>query len=367
MSKVLVIDADYEAVEKALERVFETFPLDVAGKRVLLKPNILGPFTPESHVNTSPVLVRALVNRLKSAGAEVTVGDNPGARGYGAVEKSGEVSGIKEASLGTFANISTPVRTIELDRHGKTANVSSAVLDADVLISVPKFKTHVLTEISGAIKNSYGFIVGGEKTRLHRDFSDARVFSQVVVEVFRLRLPDLVIMDGIVGMQGNGPSAKTLYPVGKILASDSGVALDSVMAAMMGLRPEDVDMLAYAASEGLGEIDLSRIDIEGDASPLKKFKKPISSIQRLIPRKVFEVFYPDLDRARFRVDPGLCTACGSCRDLCPGEAITIQGKQPTYDYSRCVACYCCMELCSESAIEVQDSLRVRLYRKIGLL
>jgi len=159
-------------------------PLDVAGRKVLLKPNILGPFTPESHVNTSPVLVRALVDRLKSAGAEVTVGDNPGARGYGAVEKSGEVSGVKEASLGTFANISTPVRTVELARHGGTVNVSSAVLDADVLISVPKFKTHVLTEISGAIKNSYGFIVGGEKTRLHRDFSDARVFSQVVVEVF---------------------------------------------------------------------------------------------------------------------------------------------------------------------------------------
>jgi len=367
MSKVLVIDAEYEAIEKALDRVFEAFPLDVAGKRVLLKPNILGPFTPESHVNTSPILVRALVDRLKSAGAEVTVGDNPGARGYGAVEKSADVSGIKEAAMGTFANISMPVQTVELGRHGKAANVSSAVLDADILISVPKFKTHVLTVISGAIKNSYGFIVGGEKTRLHRDFSDARIFSQVVVEVFRLRLPDLVIMDGIVGMQGNGPSAKTLYPVGKILASDNGVSLDSVMAAMMGLKPEGVNMLAYAAFEGLGEIDLSKIEIEGDASPLKKFKKPISSVQRLVPRKVFEMFYPDLDRARFRVDPELCTACGSCRDLCPGEAITIEDRLPRYDYSRCVACYCCMELCSERAIEVQDSLRVRIYRKIGLL
>jgi len=100
-----------------------------------------------------------------------------------------------------------------------------------------------------------------------------------------VRVPDLVIMDGVVGMQGNGPSARTLYPVGKILASDNGVALDSVMAAMMGLKPQEVDMLAYAAAEGLGEIDLSKIDIEGDSSPLKKFKKPISSVQRLIPRK----------------------------------------------------------------------------------
>jgi uncharacterized protein (DUF362 family)/Pyruvate/2-oxoacid:ferredoxin oxidoreductase delta subunit len=367
MSKVLVLDSDYGSVGEAVGQVFDAFPLDVAGKNVLVKPNILGPFAPESHVNTSPALVIAVVERLQSDGALVTVGDNPGARGYGAVEKSADVSGIREASLGTFSNLSTPVETVRLRRFDTSVNISKAVLEADVMISLPKFKTHVLTVISGALKNSYGFIVGGEKTRLHRDFSDAKVFSQIVTEVYALRPPDIVIMDGIVGMQGNGPSAKTLYPVGKILASDDGVALDTVMTSMMGIKPSRIEMLTYAASRGLGMADLSKIDVDGDAGPLQDFKKPSSNMQRIIPRRVFEMFYPDLDKASFTVDTEKCTACGKCRDLCPGEAITIKDKLPEYDYSRCVACYCCMELCSEQAIEIEESLRVRIYRKIGLL
>ncbi len=367
MPRVLVLDAAYERIEGPLDRVFEAFPLDLSGRKVLVKPNILGPFGPESHVNTSPHLVRAVVERLQSEGAIVTVGDNPGARGYGAVEKSAEVSGIREASLGTFANISTPVEKVRLERFDTSVNISKAVLEADLLISLPKFKTHVLTVISGAVKNSYGFIVGGEKTRLHRDFSDGSVFSRIVAEVYQVRPPDLVIMDGIVGMQGNGPSAKTLYPVGKLMASDDGFALDAVMTAMMGLRPGTIETLRYGAERGLGETELSRIDVEGDASPLSKFRKPTSGVQKLIPRRVFKFFYPDLDTARFEVDPARCTACGKCRDLCPGEAIAIEGKLPAYDYSRCVACYCCMELCSEQAIELKDSLRVKIYKKIGLL
>lgn len=367
MAKVMVLDADYETLSGTLDRIFEEFPVDVSGKTVLLKPNILGPFRPESHVNTSPALIRALVERLQSAGALVTVADNPGARGYGAVEKSARVSGIMEASMGTFTNISTPVENVELARYDTTVNISKAVLEADVLISVPKFKTHILTRISGAIKNSYGFIVGGEKTRLHRSITSPRAFSEMLVDVYRIRIPELIIMDAVVGMQGNGPSGKSLYPVGKILASDNGASLDSVMTNMMGMRPDEIPMLAYAATEGLGEIDVSRIEIEGNGGPLRKFHKPVSSLPRIVPGRLFKALYPDLDHPHFQVNPELCNACGSCRDICPGDAITIEDKLPLYDYPRCVACYCCMELCSQQAIEMHDSWRVRIYRRLGIL
>ena len=247
MPRVQVIDATRERVGEALDRVFADFPLDVCGRQVLLKPNILGPFAPESHVDTSPALVRALVERLQAEGAMVTVADNPGAWGNGAGEKSARVSGILDASLGTYESISTPVETRTIPMRDLSMNISKKVLECDVLISVPKFKTHVLTTISGAIKNSFGFIVGGEKARLHRELPDYREFSEMLVHVYRFREPDLVIMDGVVGMQGNGPSARTLYPVGKILASDNGTSLDAVMAHMMGLRPDRVPMLDSAA------------------------------------------------------------------------------------------------------------------------
>jgi uncharacterized protein (DUF362 family)/ferredoxin-like protein FixX len=367
MPRVLVMDATYDEIDRALDRVLDEFPLDVAGKSVLLKPNVLGPYPPESHVNTSPALIGAMVRRMRSSGAAtVTVSDNPGAEGYGALQKSGRVSGIAEASEGAFESMSSPARTMKLPGRDISANVSAKVLDADVLVSLPKFKTHMLTTISGAVKNSYGFIVGGEKTRLHRELPNYRDFSEMLVDVYGFRIPDLVIMDGVVGMQGNGPSAKTLYNVGKILASDDGVALDSVMTHMMGMRPDRIHMLTDASRKGIGEIDLSRIDVVGDARVLKDFRVPGRTPQ-IVPGRLIQMFYPDLDRPRFRVDPEACNACGNCRDTCPAGAITIEDKQPRYDYSKCISCYCCMELCSQQALEARDSLRVRIYKLLRLM
>lgn len=367
MSRVLIIEASYEDIGAAIDRVLEQFPLDVEGKSVLLKPNILGPFPPERHVNTAPAVVEAVVRRLRASGGEVTVADNPGARGYGAVEKSARVSGILEASLGSYANIATDVEIVELEGCGLSAGVSRKVLEADVLVSLPKFKTHVLTSISGAIKNSFGFIVGAEKNRLHRDLPSPSDFSRMLVDVYKLRIPDLVIMDGVVGMQGNGPSGKSLYPVGKILASDNGVALDAVMAHMMGMKPDKNATLVRAQAEGLGETDLSRIDIIGEASPLKGFRKPTRMMPEAMSTPLLRAFYPDLDKPHFEVDPEACTACGACRDTCPAQAISIEDRLPRYDYTKCIACFCCMELCSEQAIELRDAFRTRIYRRLGLL
>ncbi len=366
MQKVVVLEADYSNIESVLDRVFDEFPVDFDCKKVLLKPNILGPFTPESNVNTSPQVVGALVERVRAAGGEVTVADNPGARGYGAVEKSGSISGIMDASKGAFANIATEVEAIRLPRSGATVNISKMIREADVLVSVPKFKTHVLTRISGAMKNSFGFVVGGDKSKMHRELS-AGDFSLMLTEVYGLRPPDLVVMDGVVGMEGNGPSAKTLYPVGKILASDNGVALDAVMTHMMRMKPEKIAMLRHAREMRLGEIDLKRMDIVGDSAPLEKFRKPIPSIPQLIPIAVMDRFYPDLDRPRFLVDPGACNSCRGCEDICPGGAIKMVDGHPTYDYEKCIACYCCMELCSQQAIELVDSFRMRVYRRLGVL
>lgn len=365
--RVLVLEAEYETLDRVLDRVFDEFPLDFAGKDALVKPNMLGPFAPDTHVNTNPALIGALVERLRAAGAQVTVADNPGAHGYGAVEKSGKVSGILEASMGAFSNMATEVEPVALPGNRGTVNISKKVRAADVLVSVPKFKTHIATRISGAVKNSYGFVVGGDKARFHHDLPGYREFSEMLVEVYRLRVPDLVVMDGIVGMQGNGPSSTTLYPVGKILASDNGVSLDAVMARMMGMKPEKVAMLEYANRQGLGEIDVSRIALEGDGAPLKKFRGPMSTIPQIMPGSVIAAFYPDIDRPRFDIDPKLCTSCSQCRDICPGKAITIEDKLPSYDYSNCISCYCCMEMCSRQAITVRDTLRTRIYRRLGLL
>jgi uncharacterized protein (DUF362 family)/Pyruvate/2-oxoacid:ferredoxin oxidoreductase delta subunit len=367
-AKVVILDASYEKMRLAVDAVFERFPLDVAGKTVLLKPNMVGMYEPETHANTHPAVIRALVERLRQDGATVTVGDNPGTSGYGAVEKSARISGLMEASLGAFENIARESQRVKLTGHDVEVNISRKVLETDVLISVPKFKTHVMTHVTGAIKNSYGFLVGGDKARLHLDYPRYPMFSEIVTEVYRLRVPDLIVMDAVVGIQVNGPQNKFLYHVGKLMASDNGVALDSVMSRMMGMKPETIRSIEYAHELGLGPIAPEEIEIEGDAGKLKRFRRPVPSIPQRFSGTWIMAFFPDIGRPRFDVDEYVCTSCRSCADICPAGAITVEKKgAPEYDYEKCIACYCCRELCPQTALHLHETFRTRLYRRLGYM
>lgn len=367
MARVLVLESDYESVEADVERIMSEFPLELEGKTVLVKPNMLGPYPPDSYVNTHPSLIRALVTRLRAAGALVTVGDNPGTQGYGAVARSAEVSRIADASMGAFENLSGSIESVALAGGRANVNVSKAVLDADLLISVPKFKTHTFTRITGAIKNSYGFLVGGDKARLHLEFPGYREFSELLVDVYRVRPPDLCIMDAVVGIQGNGPSNRSYYRAGKLLASDNGVAMDAVMARMMRMKPHKVRMLAYASEIGLGTIDVEGIVVNGNSEPLKGFRKPAPGVPQLLGSTWIGAFFPDLGHPRFDVDEDSCNGCGRCADACPAGAIRLQDGIPEYDYDRCISCFCCMELCEQQAISLHDTIRTRVYRLMGYL
>ena len=99
--------------------------------------------------------------------------------------------------------------------------VSQEIMDADIFISLPKFKTHGLTVLTGAIKNSYGILPGAQKARLHQLAGTPKRFHEVIVEVFRLRVPDMFIMDAVVGMEGNGPASPDVREIGLILAADN--------------------------------------------------------------------------------------------------------------------------------------------------
>ncbi len=107
--------------------------------------------------------------------------------------------------------------------------------------------------ITGAIKNSYGFIPGAQKAMLHKAAGSPKRFHEAIVAVFSLRVPDLFIMDAVVGMEGNGPASPDLRDIGLILASDNAVAMDAVVADMMGCDPGRILFLQKAKAAGLGE------------------------------------------------------------------------------------------------------------------
>ncbi len=169
LNEVYILESSYEKdlLRRQMEEILAAFPLNVRGKKVLVKPNLLGPFPPESAIVTHPMIIRALLEALMERGAHVYVGDNPGIRGYGRISRVGEVTGIREAVGESFVNLSSSATRVPVNsRFVRETVISSLVMEADLVISVPKFKTHVYTVITGAIKNSFGFLVGGEKARM---------------------------------------------------------------------------------------------------------------------------------------------------------------------------------------------------------
>jgi uncharacterized protein (DUF362 family)/NAD-dependent dihydropyrimidine dehydrogenase PreA subunit len=355
---VLVFDADYAQMEKAVETILQAFPISFAGKKVVIKPNILGPYPEEKGITTHPSLIRALVTALKKRGASCLVGDNPGASGYAANERCARISGILNAAAGCFVNFAKETGRVETkSRWVKKLAVSKPVLDADIVINLPKFKTHMQTRITGAVKNMFGILVGAEKARVHLSAPRPEDFSEALVDIYQMRIPDLTIMDAVVGMEGNGPSGQDLRPIGKVLASDNGVCLDALMAAMMGVIPQSVDTLRIASQRGLGQADVDRIDIQGHWSPLAKFKMPITFVSRgRLGTTVNKLVYRPLIKPRLRVNPSLCTQCGICVQHCPAQALSMK-EIPCLDKKKCIACYCCYELCSSQAIELTGLMR----------
>jgi uncharacterized protein (DUF362 family)/ferredoxin len=355
---ILVIEADYSQMDRAVEEILQTFPLPWEKKKVLIKPNMLGPYPPEKGITTHPSLIRSLVKALRKRGAICAVGDNPGLNGYTANERCARISGILDAAGGGYLNLAKDSAQISPEsRFLDKLIVSRAVLDADLLVNVPKFKTHVQTRITGAVKNMFGILVGAEKARVHHAVPRPRQFSEALVDIYRVRVPDLTLMDAVVGMEGNGPSGRDLRPIGKVLASRNGVSLDGLMAAMMGIAPRKVDHLDLACQKGLGEIDPGRMEIRGSWAPLAKFKQPVSfASQGWFGAALNKLLYQPLIKPKLKVRPDLCTRCGVCIEHCPVGALSLQ-EVPRLDENKCMACYCCYELCPSQAMELTSWMR----------
>jgi len=355
MSRVLILDcADYEGVEDRISKAFEEFPQQWSGKKVLVKPNMLNDRSPERGVTTHPSIVRAVTKWLLDAGADVTVGDNPGAVGRGANERCASGSGIADAALGCYTNISSDGVAMEVkSRFTRQLVVSRAVLDADILVSLPKFKTHALTQITGAIKNMFGILVGGEKGRMHAATGGYRSFSEALVDIYQIRPPDLVIMDAVIGMEGNGPSSGDSRHVGKIIVSDDGVAVDAVMTAMMGKKPEKIHMLKVAGRRGIGEIDISKLDVTGEMKTLENFRMPSTFLCHIAGWLANNRLLRPLIESRPIILKDKCKGCGVCAEACPVDGISMAGKYPVINRQVCIRCYCCQELCPNDAVELR--------------
>ena len=237
------------------------------GARVLLKPNFVE-YDPGSVINTDPRLVAAVAEAVREAGAaQVIVGEGPGHRrdtNY-IIRSSGLLEALNDADV-TFVDLNITAATSRRLRSGYTPLGSvwlpEAVADADVVVSMPKMKTHHWAGVTLSLKNCFGClpgrVYGWPKNALHWVGID-----NAILDVAGAVRPRYAIVDGIVAMEGNGPIQGTPIDAGVLVFGDDPVATDTVTARMMGFDPTQIPYLREAA-RFLGQGDLEQIDQRGE-------------------------------------------------------------------------------------------------------
>ncbi len=330
------------------------------GMRVLLKPNMLSASSPERAITTHPVIVRAVVELVHEAGGSVWIGDG----NAGPVEEGPRVwsrTGMGEVAAETGATLVLFDDVVWKRVDGADYFIARPLLDADLVINLPKLKTHMLTLYTGAVKNLFGVIPGTRKREAHVRAPGVQHFSRILVDVLDLVRPGLNIMDGIVGLDGMGPGSRgTAHSYHCLAASIDALALDTVLARAMGYRAGEVLHLAQGGARGLGVVDPAAIRVEGPAGALDfgKLHLPTARWYFRMPGWLGELAEP-LARMRPQLSADACIGCGRCVEACPRQTITA-GRPPQIDLTRCIGCMCCAEVCPQGAIEPRRNLLARL-------
>lgn len=335
------------------------------GMSVLINPNLLSARTPDRAVTTHPALVETVALLCQEAGAEVSIGDSPGGVEKG-LTRVWNNTGMSAAAEGSGASLvgfeSGNVKQVAVE--DRKYHISRYAFDTDFIISIPKLKTHVLTNYSGAIKNCYGFIPGLRKSDYHKQNPDAESFSRVVVDIFSIVKPGLFIMDAGLAMEGDGPASGNPRWLGYLFASVDGVALDSAVASILGNGRRRIAPTVIAAERGLGVADLDRIEKRGNAfstGGITDFKMPSNAYMNFIPSFLVKSLAPYV-WIRPSVDQETCTMCRVCVENCPQQVIHEIDGRLEFDYDNCIKCMCCHELCPHNSVYLERS---RLARLIG--
>lgn len=355
MTTVYVERCDkYENVPEVLTPIWESMGAAkvVAGKKVLLKLNLTKAGPPEWAVCTHPDFAAALVKLVRDAGGEPYLGDSCSI--YGFTRETMEISGFtkmaRELDVPCVPLDSGQMRTVQMDGvRIKETYMSEHVLDADVIISVPKLKPHDFVEFTCAVKNMFGTLPGAIKPYQHFKNPGWPAFLHVILDVYGYTKPALSFVDGILVMEGQGPTMGTPKHVGLVAGGTDAVAVDTVLAELTGLPP--VKVLAIAEERGLGINDRSKIDVQGPVEGLRIPIKPATPSKAKI-----GLFGKIKYGARyFGIRPMLMTdrkeELEKVAEYCPVNAIDLRGRPRIK--SNCVRCMTCIESCENNAVTLK--------------
>ncbi len=349
---------DYNEAEKVIQRAFEALGgvdrFVKNGEKILLNPNLLKGESPDKAVTTHPEFIRAIINILEKKDIDIIVGDSPaGKMTEKKLKKIYSKCGWLDIEYDTTANLNFDLKMVNKKLSGgivkKNFKIMKIVEEVDGIINIPKLKTHSLTVFTGAVKNQFGLIHGLNKSAYHGKFKTLNKFSKMLLDLNDLVESRLSIMDGILAMEGDGPSGGSPIKLDSVLASPDPVACDWAACKLAGIPPQKISTLT--------ESDLDQEDINYINRNPSSFDKNIEypsggKTPGWVPSilaDIFANFY--LDRPHLLKDK--CDTCWVCQEVCPEDAIKKQNYGPKISWWKCIRCYCCTEACPEDALNVE--------------
>jgi len=332
------------------------------GNRVLLKPNLLYGRSPEKAVTTHPAIVKGMIQIVREAGGVPFIGDSPS---VGSTIKAAEKAGIKtvaEEMKCPLVEFDKPVfPTKGRGKIFKQLEIDQTVLEADVIINLPKWKTHTQMLLTLGVKNLFGCIPGPRKAVWHlKAGEDRKTFAQILVDVYQVIRPSLTVLDGVVGMEGNGPNSGRPIRLGLILASGDSLHLDQIVCDLLGISRKSLltNRMAFENGMGKDKIDVLGEKVEAVRIPSFQFPTP-SQIDWGLPKFLSKALKNALT-SKPMIDQEICKRCDRCTEICPPKALTKEGKDLIFDYRQCIRCFCCLEVCQEGAIKIEPGWALKL-------
>ncbi|HEY7322820.1 MAG TPA: DUF362 domain-containing protein [Candidatus Binatia bacterium] len=289
-SRVAILKAEtYQSpLEEIIRRGIDLFKLDLKGKRVVLKPNLVE-FDPKGVINTHPAVIEAAIGSFRRLGArEVVVAEGPGHRRDSEylLTASGIYDVIKEHKV-RYVDLNTDdVRLTKLRSNFTNLRelyLPETLFNADLLVSIPKLKTHHWAGVTLSLKNMFGIVPGAvygwPKNALHW----AGINGSILDINSAVPIPQFAIVDGIVGMEGNGPLQGQAKQSGVLVLGNDLVAVDATAARLMMIEPRKIEYLDLA-DRFLGNVSRERIELVGER--LERFQQNYRVIENFQELKV---------------------------------------------------------------------------------
>lgn len=360
-----------DAISKALDKLGGIEKYVKPGMKVALKPNLVKKKRPEEAATTHPSIIKAVSKLVKNAGGIVTIVESPGGLfTISSLRSIYSYCGIEEVALETGASLNFDLSEVYVEnpagKYLKKITIVKTLADADLIINLPKLKTHGQMVYTGAVKNMFGAVPGGLKAEYHLRMSEYNEFANALIDIYLSVKPSLNIMDAVIGMDGAGPTAGEPKHLGFIIVGKDGFEVDFTALKLVNANPLDIPIIGQAVKRGLCPDSFMDIKIcceDFDSLKVKNFNMPqLDTLNTIMyyDRGILKFFINRLKPyPRFHQEK--CISCGECERVCPAHVISMKNKKPEVDLKRCIRCFCCQELCPEKAVYIKRPALLDMY------